>query len=229
MGESPLQITLGDRTYQLEEQRIGRIGRKLGAVVDLFALATSGEAPPEIGPRLRDALQVFIPDIDPLWKLAGYPSAEAYEYVTVGYAEQARTAAQDFAAEHLERPDELPPDADWQPRFEDLPPDVAATFEPPEWTDPYDEAADKSPRPSQLIDAVEKIFAVHGGDRVIRLLKNFVSPEMIRAQIKRMQITAALKEARSLRSSSELPGNGASGPTSSSTPALTSELASLHD
>jgi hypothetical protein len=123
-------IELGDREYTLVPQRIGRISRKLGAIAEMFQGQAEGTSVGDVGPQLYDALKVFIPDLDPLWKLRGYASAEAAE------------------------------------------------------ADEYDEAADKSPTPPQLIDAIDAIFRIHGGERLVRLLKNVVGPEILRAVVR---------------------------------------------
>lgn len=207
MSENPTQITLGDRTYTLAPQRIGRIGRKLSAVMELFSAAAGGQFV-EAAP-LYDALKVFIPDLDPLWKLAGYGSEEAWK-ARERYDDELRHLRENFAATHGPKGDtEETSDVGW----DDLPPETQAEFEAPTFEDPYDDPADKSPTPPQLIDAIEAIFALHGGQRLVRLLKNFVTPEMIRGQILRMQTEAALARSRSLPR-----GNGASAPMPSTMP-----------
>lgn len=150
-----MEITLGDRTYQLVPQRIGRIRRKLGEVISLLAEAEA-EAPAEIGDRLYEGLQVFIPDLDPKWKLLGYRSESAME------------------------------------------------------ADQYEEEADRSPTPPQIADTIEAIFNLHGGDRLVRLLKNAIGPEAIRAFLRTEALTRL-----SERSPRSAPQNGPSAPTSS--------------
>jgi hypothetical protein len=219
MSENPTEIALGDRTYQLAPQRIGRIGRKLSAVMDLFAGVGGGQMPTDAAP-LYDALKVFIPDIDPIWKLSGYASEEAFK-ARERFDDELRQA-RDLYAKQLRLPDTveagLSPEIDTTATWVDLTPEEQAEFEPPTFEDPYDEAADKSPTPPQIMDAIESIFALHGGQRLVRLLKNFVTPEMIRGQILRMQVEAASARSRSLRRE-----NGASGQTPSTTPEPTSE------
>lgn len=204
---NPLDVQLGDRTYQLVPQRIGRINRRLSSVLGLARQAGSGQVPAEITGQLYEVLLVFIPDLDPRWKLAGYPSAEAYEQKAAHDRDVAK-ARQDFTDRVVEERGFAKTLG-----FDDLPADIQAEFEPPTFVDPYDEAADKSPTPPQIMDAIEAIFNVHGGDRMVRLLKNFVGPEMIRGQIRRLQAEATLRRSQNLQ-----PENGASASTSSSTP-----------
>lgn len=76
-------VELGDRTYHLVPQRIGRIKRKLGAIFSLFSEQASGGVGSmdvsDVGGSLYDVLNVFIPDLSPKWKLEGYKSEEAAE------------------------------------------------------------------------------------------------------------------------------------------------------
>jgi hypothetical protein len=208
MSENPTKVTLGDREYQLAPQRIGRIGRKLSQVMDLFAGVGSGQVPTDVAP-LYEALKVFIPDIDPIWKLAGYPSEEAYGALAA-HEKKVEQARKRFAASHGPKAEGAEKsEAEWA----DLPDEVRAEFTPPAFEDPYDEAADRSPTPPEIMNAIETIFALHGGQRLVKLLRNFVTPEMIRGQILRMQVEAASARSRSLRLES-----GGSDPTPSTTP-----------
>lgn len=210
---NPIEVELGDRTYQLVPQRIGRINRKLSAVTSLARQAQSGQAPPEISGQLYEALKVFIPDLDPQWKLAGYPSEDAYRAKREHDADTAK-ARQDFTDRMVEERGFAKTLA-----FTELPLDLQGQFEPPPFEDPYDEAADKSPTTVQLMDAISGIFRANGGDRLVRLLKNFVGPEMIRAQIRRWQAEASLRRSENLQRA-----NGVSAPTSSSTPEQTEPM-----
>jgi hypothetical protein len=231
------QVRLGGpdpagNVYTLVPQRIARIGRKLPQVLEMFGMAT-GATPmaTDVGPRLYGALKVFIPDLAPFWEIAGYPDEAGYRKREAWEAEveKARKAWVDkwwkkLDAKTREAFGEKPP-------FEALPMPLVAGFEPPEFDDPREasDAIDKSPRPNEIMDAIDVIFELHGGMRLVRLLKNFMTPEAIRGmierQIKTMQIRAARTqlELASLQSRSLPPGNGASGSTSSTTPERTSE------
>lgn len=78
--------------------------------------------------------------------------------------------------------------------------------------DSYDEAADSSPTGPELIEALQAIYTVNGGERIARLLGNVISPELIRAWIR----TEGLKTLSDRSSSSPSPRAGA--PSTSSTP-----------
>jgi hypothetical protein len=82
-GGDPTTIQLGGPegnpdTYKLRPQRIGRISRKLEAVIQLLG-QRGGDSVSEVTGATYDGLKVFIPDLAPQWKLAGYPNAEAWE------------------------------------------------------------------------------------------------------------------------------------------------------
>lgn len=234
----PNQVRLGGpdpagNVYTLVPQRIARIGRKLPQVLEMFGMAT-GATPiaTDVGPRLYSALKVFIPDLAPFWEIAGYPSEDAYAKREAWEAdvEKARKAWVDKWWKKLD--DEAKGAFNNEkPSFEVLPMPLVAGFEPPKFDDPREaaDAIDKSPRPNEIMDAIDVIFQLHGGTRLVRLLKNFLTPEAIRGmierQIKTMQIRAARTqlELASLQSRSLPPGNGASGSTSSTTPERTSE------
>lgn len=234
----PNQVRLGGpdpngNVYTLVPQRIARIGRKLPQVLEMFGMAT-GATPvaTDVGPRLYEAFKVFIPDIAPFWELAGYPSEDAYEKRKTWEADVEK-AKKAWVTKWWNKLDDDTKEAfnGEKPPFAALPMTLVAGFEPPKFDDPRDDgdAIDKSPRPNEIMDAIEVIFALHGGTRLVRLLKNFMSPDAIRGtierQIKTMQIRAARTqlELASLQSRSLPPGNGASASTSSTTPAATSE------
>jgi hypothetical protein len=233
----PNQVRLGGadpgRVYDLVPQRIGRIGRKLPQVLEMFAAATGqAPAPVDVSTRMYEALKVFIPDLAPFWELAGYPSEAAFKkreewealvaeerkkQITKWWGKLDDEAKVRIGGEAKKKP---AADADF------LPLEAFVGFEPPKFEDPRDEAdaVDKSPRPNEVMDAIEVIFAIHGGTRLVRLLKNFMSPEAIRGMIertiKRMQIESALRRSQSL-----LAANGASAPTLSTTPSPTPQAA----
>jgi hypothetical protein len=71
-----MPVTLGAREYRVVPQGIGRIRRKLVALIDLVdgLEGVSGE----IDSELHELLKTFIPDIVPLHELLGYDTAEAY-------------------------------------------------------------------------------------------------------------------------------------------------------
>lgn len=231
MSDDPTKVKLGEHEYRLVPQRIGRIGRKLPQVFEMFAIASgSAPVPMDVSQRMYDALKVFIPDIAPFYELAGYPNEAGWDkkvehdkaveaakksHVTkwwnkLGDDDEGKEIKARFGGE--------------KPPFEALPVSVASEFKAPDFSDPRDAegAVDKSPTPPEIMDAIERIFAVHGGQRLVRLLKNFMSGEAIREtierSIKRMQIESALRRSQSLQHA-----NGASGPTSSTTPDPTSD------
>lgn len=129
-------VTLGDREYRLVPQRIGRIRHSIEQIVTVFG--QTAEDAPELDEQLVEFFKVFIPDLDPKWKLLGYASAEAHE-----------------AGE-------------------------------------YDAAADNSPTPPEIADAIETIFQIHGGQRLMRVLKGLVDPEalkrLISTELRRQQL-----------------------------------------
>lgn len=226
----PNQVRLGGAdpgtVYTLVPQRIARIGRKLPQVLEMFAVA-SGAAPmpTDVGPRLYQALQVFIPDLAPFWEVAGYPNEAAHQK-----RKEWEAAVEDAKRKWVTKWWRGAKDEEkeiWggeKPTFDRLPLPLVAGFERPKFDDPRDdpEAVDKSPRPNEVMDAIEVIFRLHGGQRLVRLLKNFMAPEAIRGTIeraiKRMQIESALRRSQSLPRD-----NGASAPTTSTTPDPTSE------
>lgn len=148
----PVPVKLGDRTYNLVPQKIGRIRRKFGAAFGLIEAGATGDAPAQVDDQLYEGLRVFIPDLAPKWELMGYADAELNE--------------------------------------------------------PTDELADKSPTPNEIADAIEAIFNLHGGDRFVRLGKNFISPTVIRAWIDkelvgRLSASEHLRNLRAQRDGSE--------------------------
>ena len=159
VSESPgLPVTLGDREYRLQAQRIGRIRHSIQSITAVFG----EENATEVDDQLYDFFRVFIPDLDPKWKLMGYASAEAQE-----------------AGE-------------------------------------YDSDADKSPTPPQIADAIEAIFQIHGGQRLMRVLKGLVDTEALKEMIS-IEVKRAQRD-RLRKSLSSASANGESGPTSSSAP-----------
>lgn len=71
-----IEITLGGRSYAVVPQGIGRIRRKLGA---LIVIGDGEGLSGEIDDQVYDLLKTFVPDVDPLHRLLGYTSEEAYE------------------------------------------------------------------------------------------------------------------------------------------------------
>ena len=66
-----IEITLGGRDYRVVPQGIGRIRRKLGALIGIG----DGEGlTGEIDDQVYDLLRTFIPDVAPLCNLLGYSS-----------------------------------------------------------------------------------------------------------------------------------------------------------
>ncbi len=81
----------------------------------------------------------------------------------------------------------------------------------------YDEAKDSSPRPDEVIDALEKVVLVSGGERI----KNWLGPEMLRGLIR--YAIPELLERNSAPSPSLPPPSGESDPTTSGPTGPTSE------
>jgi hypothetical protein len=204
-GGDPTTIQLGGPegnpdTYKLRPQRIGRISRKLEAVIQLLG-QRGGDSVSEVTGATYDGLKVFIPDLAPQWKLAGYPNAEAWEAKEAHAKRQAeardayaRQLALENGASQAEADGTGWADLDEaeQLRYEE-PPELA------DFEDPYDPEADASPTPPEILDAIEGIFRIHGGDRLVRLVGKFVSPETIRAQIERFRVESNLKRSARLR------------------------------
>ncbi|HEY6014867.1 MAG TPA: hypothetical protein VIU37_12700 [Candidatus Limnocylindrales bacterium] len=149
-----ITVHLGEETYRIVPQRLGRIERKLRVVFEAFG-GGDAEAAAQMDPAvLHEALQVFIPDLMPEWKLRGLPG-EGEEYV---------------------------------------------------------EARDHSPTVPELIEAIEAIFTVNGGDRLARFFGKFIDPKVIEATI-----TARLAAWASEDSQNSPQPNGGSGSTTSTT------------
>ena len=74
-----IEITLAAREYRVVPQGIGRIRRKLGALIGIgggeIGLSTSGE----IDEQAYDLLKTFVPDVAPLYSLLGYGSEEEWK------------------------------------------------------------------------------------------------------------------------------------------------------
>jgi len=75
-----LPVQFGDRKYEVQPQRIGRLRRKLGAIAELTGNAAMGETPDDLGGSLYEALKVFVPDLAPEWELLGYMNSEDFEH-----------------------------------------------------------------------------------------------------------------------------------------------------
>jgi hypothetical protein len=210
-GDRGIEVKLGSETYRILPQKIGRINRKLSAVIAVFRGAATGDVPTEVGPQLYDALLVFIPDLDPMWRLAGWPNEAAYEsFIEHRNKVEALQAA--YAADLL-GVDE------GEIAFGNLTGEQQAGFTAPVFDDPRDDASDHSPTPPEIIDAIEIIFDVHGGQRLVRLLKPLISETAIRGMIDDWQIAQKRQRLESLRSLQRV--NGGSAPTSSMTTAPT--------
>lgn len=75
-------ITLGDYSYSVVPQRVGRLKRHLGrAFADIQDLSFNDVASfvDESLERAHRILAVFIPDMMPVWEFCGYGSRSAYE------------------------------------------------------------------------------------------------------------------------------------------------------
>lgn len=155
MAEAPgITVHLGEETYRVVPQRLGRIERKLRVVFEAFG-SGDAETAAQMDPAvLYEALQVFIPDLMAEWKLRGLP----------GEGEE------------------------------------------------YDEAKDHSPTMPELIEAIEAIFKVNGGDRLARFFGKFIDPKVVERTI-----SARLAAWASADSPSLPQPNGGSGSTSSTT------------
>lgn len=184
-GGADEEITLGRgngaETYKIVPQGIGRIERKIRAIMAVFMDADSSEDAAQLDPAIvRDALVAFIPDLMPEFKLRGLRDAEALEQL------------KEQGAETL--------------------------------TD--DQVTDTDPSVPQLMDAIEAIYRVNGGDRLVRFLGKFVDPEMLRARIRYELRTRGVQPADQPSSSTASSGgsprppqsNGGSAQPTSSTP-----------
>lgn len=160
----------GERTYKIVEQGIGRIEKRVRAIMAVFVEADTSEDAAGLDPStIHDALTAFIPDLAPEWELRGLRSEDALERLNAG--------------------DELT----------------------------EDDYTNSDPSIPQLMNAVEAIYRVNGGDRLVRLLGKFVEPEMLRARIRYELQTRGTKTATqdSDGSPSSPPQNGGSAQTPS--------------
>lgn len=76
-GAGSISIKLGARDYEVVPQGIGRIKRKVGALLGLAGGSSALDG--EIDEQLYDVLKTFIPDLAELHTLQGYSSAEALQ------------------------------------------------------------------------------------------------------------------------------------------------------
>jgi hypothetical protein len=213
-----VEVELAGRKYELHEQGVGRIRRKLTEVGQVFGgFVQENEVPSEMGDALYDVLKVFIPELVPIGELLGYASQAEYE--RDNEHRRAREAAEEawqdecqrIRTEHYERlaaedadeatEPELPP----APKFEALDPPV-------EYVEKHDV------KPTEIAAAVEKIFEVHGGQRLVRLLKSVFGPETLRSIIRNRALEAEAQRTSSRRSPRLPQANGGSPRPSSSTP-----------
>lgn len=156
-----ITISLGPYEYRVTPQKLGRIERKLGAVLEAFGSGDAEQAAEVNAGTLHEAFQVFVPDVMPLWEFRGRMSADD------------------------------------------------------DGTEEYDPARDHSPTVPELIQAIEAIFTVNGGDRLARFFGRFVEPKVLEATISaRLAEWAATSSAPS---QSEPPQNGGSASTTSMT------------
>lgn len=98
------QITLGraegEETYRVVPQGVGRMERKLRAITAVFGGGSAEQAATSVDPGvLHEALQVFIPDLMPEWKMRGYRDADALDRAKRGEA-----TAEDLAYEENSSP-----------------------------------------------------------------------------------------------------------------------------
>lgn len=151
-----VNVTLGSREYRIVPQRIGRIRHSISSIVGVF----SEDAPQEVDDQLIEFFKVFIPDLEPKYKLLGYASEDACE-------------AKD-----------------------------------------YDPAADQSPTPPEIADAIETIFQIHGGQRLLRLLKGLIDPAVIRETVTMEMKNYQRRRLQSLLSSGDGPASTTTTPPS---------------
>lgn len=75
-------VALGDYSYEVVPQRIGRLkkhlGRTFGDIANLSFESVDGFVD-ELGDRAHRVLQVFIPDLMPLYEWLGYRSQDALD------------------------------------------------------------------------------------------------------------------------------------------------------
>lgn len=164
-----MEITLAGQKYELHEQGFGRIRRKLKSVAVVFGPVIGGvedEIPDEMGDSVYEALQVFIPDLAPVGELMGYSTQADYERVEAADTEYAEAleAWAEARAEAAEKGEDAPPRPE-PPSEDDLP-----TYSPK-----------KDVKPNEVFTAIDKIFEVHGGQRLVRLLKSVFGAEALSA------------------------------------------------
>lgn len=219
-GTAGIDVVLGARTYSLVPQKIGRIQRRLSAVVTVASVATdedgAGSNVDAVTDRLYEALEVFIPDLAPQWELAGYGSAEDWAKVR-DHGRRVAAAREEYARSLLSD-GELEHDPADGVLWDRLDPDEQDRFKPPVLDDPYDEARDKSPTPPELVNALEQIFTIHGGQRLVRLLKGVIGTDTIRPILRAEMLRWA--QGRSENAQSRAVGaRSTSGTTPPATPA----------
>lgn len=175
-------VTLGDRDHLLVPQGIGRIRRKVNQI---FKALNGDLEVTEMTEELYDVFKVFIPDIAPLWQQLGFVSEDVYDQARA-HAE-AKRKAQEAHVEALavwEKEWQLPNEIDGEVITKDGAPDPPE----PEPADPFDEPepgpdAPRTPTIPQIEDALDAIYKVNGGERLVRLLGKVISPELLRAKI----------------------------------------------
>jgi hypothetical protein len=215
-GGDANQVQLGERTYNLKPQRIGRISRRLEQVFSLFGDLNTGSTPDEVGSGLYEVLKVFIPDLAPEWELAGYGSADDFE-AKQRHDRELAEAREAYAEALLERSTEeaIENGSAW----DELTDAQRSDFQGPAFEDPYDPEADRSPTPPEIMNAVETIWQIHGGDRFTRLLGKFLTPETVKRQVQRFLLESNLQRSQRLRQQSGESALTSSTPTSpTSTP-----------
>ncbi len=73
-----IAVTLGERTYYIVPQPIGRIRRKLVKIMALAEGVGGGNLDSGLDEDLYSVFKTFIPDLAPLYELMGYASEDAY-------------------------------------------------------------------------------------------------------------------------------------------------------
>ena len=199
---SEITVRLGARDYRLVPQRIGRISRKLEQAFELFGSGVSS-TPDEVTGTFYEVLQVFIPDLAPRWEMAGYASEDAFMAKKRHDEEVERLREQHAVSVAGEGA-----------RWAELDAAQQVGFTPPSFVDPYDDAADRSPTPPEIADAVQAIFEIHGGDRFTGLLGKFLSPETVKRMIHRYLLESSLRRSQRLQLQSGESASASSTPTS---------------
>ena len=118
------QIKLGENTFTVIPQGIGRIRRKMEKVMQIQN--GSAEFDGEFDNQTYELLKTFIPDLPALYKLLGYESQTQFE-------------------------------ADEEPDA--------------------DAARQSEPTLPQILDAIDAVFRVNGGDRLVKLGKSVLGDE----------------------------------------------------